>query len=297
MTIIEQTQIAFDYTALDAETRIVVQQRTSEIKDRLRRTAQDIVQIGHDLIEVKERLPHGQFGPWLSAEFDLTEGHARKLMQVARAFGQNDHYDRFAPTALYLLASPATPDEARAEALERAEAGERIEAKDAQAIIKTHKPAAPAGGKKPARPAPDVEAEEEEDPNTDDEDDDTPLTPLEEAVAATYTPPAPLTPIEIAPPTEEIAVASVVPMAPPPLLVPLTPADPAPLRRTEALVALLLQALRMAEVERDRLRRALPTVRYTLPDRAVEEAARTFLSSPAVRGSATFLAMSATEVA
>ncbi len=294
MTIIEQTQIAFDYTALDAETRIVVQQRTSEIKDRLRRTAQDIVQIGHDLIEVKERLPHGQFGPWLSAEFDLTEGHARKLMQVARAFGQNDHYDRFAPTALYLLASPATPDEARAEALERAEAGERIEAKDAQAIIATHKPAAPARSGKPTRPAP--EADEDDEPNTDEEDDDTPLTPLEEAVAATYTPPAPLTPIEAVPPVEEIAVAPAAPTIPPPLLVPLTPADPAQLRRTEALVALLTIALRMAEVERDLLRRELPTVRYTLPDRAVEEAARTFLGSPAVRGSATFLAMSATEV-
>jgi hypothetical protein len=32
----------FDYAALDAETRIVVQQKTGEIKERMRRAAQDI---------------------------------------------------------------------------------------------------------------------------------------------------------------------------------------------------------------------------------------------------------------
>lgn len=44
------------YTSLNVETRIVVQQRTSEIKTLMRRTAQDIVYIGQKLIEVKEEL-------------------------------------------------------------------------------------------------------------------------------------------------------------------------------------------------------------------------------------------------
>ena len=91
----ELIQLAFDYESLDLEVRIVVQQRTSEIRERLRRTAQDIVEVGQRMIEVKDRLPHGQFGPWLGAEFGMSEGHARKMMQVYRAFGQNDHYDRF----------------------------------------------------------------------------------------------------------------------------------------------------------------------------------------------------------
>ena len=52
----------FDYASLEPETRIVVQQRTSEIRGLMRRAAQDIIDIGLKLIEVKERLPHGAFG-------------------------------------------------------------------------------------------------------------------------------------------------------------------------------------------------------------------------------------------
>ena len=43
-------QTAFDYESLDAETRIVVRQKTGEIKDRMRRSASDIVEIGERLI-------------------------------------------------------------------------------------------------------------------------------------------------------------------------------------------------------------------------------------------------------
>ena len=57
------------YASLDVEARIVVQQRTSEIKTLMRRTAQDIFDIGQKLIEVKAQLDHGLFGVWLQAEF------------------------------------------------------------------------------------------------------------------------------------------------------------------------------------------------------------------------------------
>jgi hypothetical protein len=39
------------YASLDVKTRIVVQQRTSEIKTLLRQTAQDIIEIGQKMIE------------------------------------------------------------------------------------------------------------------------------------------------------------------------------------------------------------------------------------------------------
>lgn len=60
----------FDYATLNAETRLVVQQQTSEIRTLMRRTAQDIINIGQKLIEVKEQLGHGQFRNWLKAEFN-----------------------------------------------------------------------------------------------------------------------------------------------------------------------------------------------------------------------------------
>lgn len=130
----------FDYTALDTETRIVVQQRTTEIKALMKRAASDIIEIGQKLIEVKERLGHGDWEPWLKTEFDWSYPTAARFMQVGRAFNQSYQIDNFAPSALYLLAAPSTPESARLEALERAEQGEPITHSTAKAIVSDHLP-------------------------------------------------------------------------------------------------------------------------------------------------------------
>jgi hypothetical protein len=116
----------FDYNALDPETRIVVQQRTSEIKSLMKRNAQDIVEIGQKLIEIKLRLGHGNWGDWLAGEFDWNQFTAERFMNVARTFGNNPQIVDFAPSALYLLAAPSTPEAVREEAIALAQAGETI---------------------------------------------------------------------------------------------------------------------------------------------------------------------------
>jgi Protein of unknown function (DUF3102) len=117
----------FDYAALNSETQIVVQQRTSEIRSLLRRTAQDIFDVGQKLIEVKAQLGHGHFRAWLNAEFDWSIWTATKFMQVADKFKcvKFSHLN-IAPSALYELAAPSTPDYVRCEAIERASHGETI---------------------------------------------------------------------------------------------------------------------------------------------------------------------------
>lgn len=134
----------FDYDALDSETRIVVQQKTGEIKTLMRRAAQDIIDIGTKLIEVKAKLGHGSFGKWVSAEFDWSESSALKMMQVATAFKSVTVTDlKIGAKALYLLAAPSTPEEARQEAIQRAEAGEPITHSTAKTIVAQHKPEPP----------------------------------------------------------------------------------------------------------------------------------------------------------
>jgi hypothetical protein len=91
----------------------------------VKQTAQGIIEIGQRLIEVKEKLGHGNFIPWLESEFDWGRSTAHKFMSVAEKCPQYGHFD-FAPTALYLLASPSTPEPAREEALSLAESGEKI---------------------------------------------------------------------------------------------------------------------------------------------------------------------------
>lgn len=130
----------FDYTALDTETRIVVQQRTTEIKSLIRHTAQGIFEIGEKLIEVKQKLGHGYFSDWLKAEFDWGEWTARKFMQVARKFKSVNFTDLdIAASALYILAADSTPEAARLEALERASLGEPISHSKAQEIANRYK--------------------------------------------------------------------------------------------------------------------------------------------------------------
>lgn len=135
----------FDYAALDTEARIVVQQKTSEIKTITRRAAHDLIDIGSKLIEVKDKLGHGNFGNWLSAEFNWSERTAQNFMRVATTFKNANFADlNFGASALHLIAAPSTPDEARQEAIERAGKGEFISHKVAQTIVSTHKPVVPA---------------------------------------------------------------------------------------------------------------------------------------------------------
>lgn len=133
----------FDYAALDTETRIVVQQRTTEIKALMKRAASDIIEIGQKLIEVKARLGHGNFGGWLGAEFEWTHQTAIRFMQVGETFKNNNLLNlNVAPSALYLLAAPSTPEGARREAIARAEEGETITYSKAQDIVGDHKESA-----------------------------------------------------------------------------------------------------------------------------------------------------------
>ena len=129
----------FSYDALDSETRFLIGQRTSEIKNLIHRSAQDIFDIGQKLIEVKEKLGHGSFLIWLNAEFNWSQSAARKFMQVARQFQMVNFTDlNIATSALYLLAYN-TSFSARQEALERATQGEIISYSEAKSIIGQHK--------------------------------------------------------------------------------------------------------------------------------------------------------------
>lgn len=98
----------FDYNSLDIETRIFVLDKAATIHARLKRTAEDIIAIGQDLIAVKERLGHGQFLPWLRSEFEMEQKTAWRFMEVSRKFGEKlGKLPNLRPSALYeLLSAP-----------------------------------------------------------------------------------------------------------------------------------------------------------------------------------------------
>jgi len=125
----------FDYTILDAQTYQFVKTQTGEIRALMKLSFESIIQIGQKLKLVKQQLGHGHFRAWLESEFNWGAWTASKFMQVADRFeGTNFSGLDIAPSALYELAAPSTPEAARDEVLARAKAGEVITYTTAKAV-------------------------------------------------------------------------------------------------------------------------------------------------------------------
>lgn len=136
----QATRFDYDGLDIDLETRAAVRECTADLHALVRRAAQDSVTIGRKLNEVKARLPHGAFGPWLDAEFGWSEDTAQRWRRVATKFGDKPQFADFAPSVLYLLSAPAVPEAARDEAGARAAAGERITVAKAREIVEENRP-------------------------------------------------------------------------------------------------------------------------------------------------------------
>lgn len=107
----EPVSIPFDYQALDEKTRQFVQQKADETHGLLKRTAEHIVHIGQNLKAVKEKLPHGQFLPWLEKEFEMSRWTAQHFIRVAEKLEDKwRNFHHLPVSVLYELAAPSTSD-------------------------------------------------------------------------------------------------------------------------------------------------------------------------------------------
>jgi hypothetical protein len=134
----ELVVLSFDYSPLETQVAKQVRSAAERIREKVKKTVEDIIEVGNDLLAVKEALPHGQFGSWLKAEFGWGERMAQNFMAVAQTFGPKTEIIAdltIQPTAAYLLAAPSAPDEAREEAIKRAEAGEKVTTDVARKIL------------------------------------------------------------------------------------------------------------------------------------------------------------------
>ena len=122
----------FDYKILNQENRQYIQETTRDLKERLQRTAQEIWEIGQKLADVQSRLDHGQFGSWLEAEFGWSRRTAYNFIRVYKAFHENAKFAQtnIAPSALYILASPSTPQSIRDQFIQQAKTGNKVTHKD-----------------------------------------------------------------------------------------------------------------------------------------------------------------------
>jgi hypothetical protein len=107
---------------------------------RGKRVVADVIEIGRLLLECKERWGHGNWLPWLEAEFGWGVDTAEDYINIHKTFGNSDRGPNLVLPirSLRLLAAPGTPESARAEVIERAEAGEHLKHDEVREIIASH---------------------------------------------------------------------------------------------------------------------------------------------------------------
>jgi hypothetical protein len=94
------------------------------------------------LIDVKlNHCAHGEWLPWLEAEFGWTDETARRFMNVAKMAKSHTVLDMEIPMgALYQLAAPSTPEPVRQIALEAITNGEKVTPGHIREMVRIAKP-------------------------------------------------------------------------------------------------------------------------------------------------------------
>lgn len=85
-------------------TEFNIEKTTAEILILKDQTAQNIIEIGKRLIEVKENLPHGEFGNYLKEKVEFSRQTANRFMSVATQFSNSSAMSNLGSTKLFLLA-------------------------------------------------------------------------------------------------------------------------------------------------------------------------------------------------
>jgi len=91
-----------------------------------KRVIGDVIEIGRRLAQCKDRCGHGNWLPWLEREFGWSADTAERFIRLNKLAGQIPQIAEYdiPVSGLYMLAAPSTPESARTEVIERAEAGE-----------------------------------------------------------------------------------------------------------------------------------------------------------------------------
>ncbi len=96
--------LLFNYNGIDTDTTTYLKQNAQETRGLLKRTSEDIIKIGKNLLEAKARLPHGQFIPWVKAELNISQSTSWRFMQAAqgnpvKSFKMNDFIPQIEATS------------------------------------------------------------------------------------------------------------------------------------------------------------------------------------------------------
>jgi hypothetical protein len=123
----------------------ILAEHVNAIRALGKQAVEDVVEIGCRLTACKKLVGHGNWLPWLKHEFGWSDQTARNFMRIADLSKSKTVLNLDLPLkALYLLAAPSTPTEARDEIIERAATGAPIAVAEVKRVVDTAK------GRKPS---------------------------------------------------------------------------------------------------------------------------------------------------
>jgi hypothetical protein len=102
-SLVAEVVTEFDYGSLPENSRIVVQQKWSEIESLLRVRTQNAIEIGYRLAEIKTELGHGRWLEWCESVFPYSHDTATRWMKLAETHGQITQIAEFGLSAAYAL--------------------------------------------------------------------------------------------------------------------------------------------------------------------------------------------------
>ena len=132
----EPPVLVWDYAAIQNEAPVeIIQAAAVQIKTVLRRTAENVIELGKLLTAVRKNLPHGSWQSWIVGEIGVSTSTANNWL---RAYEHADQFRAIAnlnPTAIYTLAGEGVPEDAIEQANKLAESGHQVTKSDADEII------------------------------------------------------------------------------------------------------------------------------------------------------------------
>jgi hypothetical protein len=100
----------FCYETLQPSVASDAKAAAERIRKKIDSVKQNFIEIGRELLQIKDKLEHGEFGKWIVAEFEMTGRTAQNYMSVAKEFGDKpEMISVLPPTAIYKLAARSTP--------------------------------------------------------------------------------------------------------------------------------------------------------------------------------------------
>jgi hypothetical protein len=119
----------FNYRTLEPDLAEKLQQQAERIRQRIGKTTEAIIEIGRDLLAVKQSLGHGHFVTWVETEVGISKRTAQVYMAAARfadGNGKSAIVALLPPTTLHRLTAKSAPEEVVDAVLSRVEAGQVV---------------------------------------------------------------------------------------------------------------------------------------------------------------------------